>query len=913
MVLLNGTAIKAIKVMANVSHVAQLISQMPQPKMFAMMISSDIITMSGRIQQLAININKLLDGYTNLPFDFVNNQIDSIMNSVNNTLYNVDNYANHLFSDIGYIGSLYSNGTGSVKKVVGTQVDMFGTTTDKITYTSQNVLLLSNSNSHDKIELLGDINLHIGESIEDARNGESPLSGVVDALNTVDDAMQKGKRVITDTTGKVRETANGVASNISGLLKVIKNNVDKFSKCVDDAFGVNALKSAKIYSELGSLATVDIGGNDEFGNLATTAVTESAKTAQSIISNFSIGKFVSGCAGIAANTVLVQTGLNKLKPISIEKALSNINGIERKILDSPINLDDLVQYDDEYFRKFKERYDEELKNQRNEIKRKIADKKKKSFLANEQIINKRAEINAIKNLKNSLTDEEKANIKTAIKEIRKERRNARKARQANNLKTVVLNELKKFADDMKRLSKNVVTKWEGMMKTYKQSVAEVKEFFTSGGLGDVSIEMICDDINTSFDNLMKNVTDLAVQIVQASLNVKMPRAIGMCGPNIVQHIIQFLQDLKVIARFIRDIILDIMNIIAGFKKLVDIIFSGLKSLVNMLNELLEMFGVNRMKRKIENTIENLRSTYIDAEMDNLENYLMPIYFNQTTEYDNVMEEFDYLFESTNMASINTHRQRIFDKLYGRYSKKCNEFMEDYFKSNGDLFDYIVNDEYDDDFETDYFDAMNDLENVIVAYRSPIFEKDSEGNIKNKDDDGNRIDPKLIGWIYYYPNLWHHGWTAFAPWDKLELYRKKGISRLERRSRKIYYASRNRNKTGGVYMLRNSKIKFEVGTKIVKGVETDKYVRELSSFDAFYWYTVYTNDLVEIDYFGQNENPGVIYKAVVEGDKGTVVTVDLGDGTQQKLFVKNSELNGGFIKSGDYIKYNGNKYKVIFNE
>ena len=91
---------KGIKVAAQVAQIARLITLMPTPQDFATRIAGDIIYMSSLIQKFVTDINKVLDGYSNIPWDYFNNQLYSISDSAQNVLNRAQEYSNYVVDNI---------------------------------------------------------------------------------------------------------------------------------------------------------------------------------------------------------------------------------------------------------------------------------------------------------------------------------------------------------------------------------------------------------------------------------------------------------------------------------------------------------------------------------------------------------------------------------------------------------------------------------------------------------------------------------------------------------------------------------------------------------------------------------------------------------------------------------------------
>jgi hypothetical protein len=195
--------------------------------------------------------------------------------------------------------------------------------------------------------------------------------------------------------------------------------------------------------------------------------------------------------------------------------------------------------------------------------------------------------------------------------------------------------------------------------------------------------------------------------------------------------------------------------------------------------------------------------------------------------------------------------------------------------------------YDED---DIEDLLEELEakgeREIVAYRSPILNKEG-------DD--------FAGWIFYHAYAYHNMKNSWR-------------TRKKRRRNKVIYRASEKNKIkagrlmGGVAALKKNK-------SFGKYVNGDYWYNTVTAYDAYYWYTKYTNDPTDcvpdfdnVEYV-EDENGNFITN---ENFKETVVTpiqtsangslVELNDG--RRVFVE-----GKIVKSGDYVNVDGVKYRV----
>ena len=180
---------------------------------------------------------------------------------------------------------------------------------------------------------------------------------------------------------------------------------------------------------------------------------------------------------------------------------------------------------------------------------------------------------------------------------------------------------------------------------------------------------------------------------------------------------------------------------------------------------------------------------------------------------------------------------------------------------------------------------------IVAYRSPILTEDGED---------------FKGWIFYFANAY----------DNMEKFNNKNKQRRK---------SFKKNKT----IKKAAKKNKLNGDKLVGGVaqlkkddtfgyydSSGKYIKNsVSAFDAYYWYTKWTNDPTDctpdfqnIEYI-EDEDGNLIPSKPINKDVITPIMttangsmVELTDG--RRVFVE-----GTTVKSGDFVNVNGIKYRV----
>lgn len=856
---------KGLKTAAKVLWSIGALSQMPQPNDFARMITSDILYFTGRVQKLSKDLNKVMSTYDDIPIDFIIDNVNSMFDSTVSMLNKVENRTNNINNYAKDITRMEDD------NILTTTVDLFAASEDLIKTTEANVKHTS----------------QLASNIGSNNSAQNTVSDINNSINNVNSYTDNVASKVTDITGNAKNTLRDTQSQITGLLNSVKKMIKEFSESVDSMFGIDSMHSST--STFGNLSSLDRTSGNDFENMAATAISATTETVSSIINDFSIGRFITGCTGIITTTSMMESGIMKLPRINVEKMLNNVTG-KIKTNKTEKMLDDLVQYDPETFNRYKKTFDEELRKQRNAIKNKLSRKNNLS-----SIIQESATLKAKQNFNsamNNLSDAEKNEIKSAIKEIKKQRRKARKAKIANKIKDTLLADIKRFASDMKIFFKNVKKKWNDMIKRYETTIKEIKSFWI-GGKGNEAIDKICKDINLNVNEIIKICTiDLPVQITNVSVDVSLPRAFGTCVTNIAQHIVQFFAEVKVIIKFISDLMKCIIRIIKDIKDLLQLLFNGINNLLEIINQLKDLCSLKWLFDLIKK-IKGSANNCIQNSIELMENSLQPIYFKDTITYEKIMDKFDEMLDMTEQ------KEQEYETRYKK-SKIEEANVNNEIESISDAIEKQI-----DEFEENYA-------NIIVAYKSIVFKRDENGELiydktQEKEnaisneygltdglDNSDIKMPKIDRYNYFHPNLDHINASEF----------KGFIKRLQKRRRKKHgrfiskCCRRNNSKNGGVLGLKNKK-------NIVKNKKT-------SAYDLFYWYyqleTENTFFLSDYDKFEEDDNGYNKYISnLVSFDtkKGSVVTVELPDGKKQQLFIENTN-----VKTGDYVNYNGNRYKIV---
>lgn len=874
---------KSIKAMAVVCQTAQFVSLMPKPKDFVTRIVGDVVYLSAQLTKLSEDMNKLLDSYASIPVNYFMTQVNSITGSLSSITNRLNTYTQNGMNQIAGLGE---NALNTISEITGAAIDTTGSITSAI-------VNLGSAVAQTSVNVIGQTDL--GEEINDG--AEIILEWTDNTFKTVKDDVTKP---INDVTNKlnnfmsgVTDDINGVANDVNGviqktqkwiqtLINDLRNEVQKLSNVLDTNF--------KEYSGLNFISegatTISSGlaesGEESLAGSATQSITSSLSN---VINNFSISKVVLAFAGILTQSTIVKFGLDQLPPIDFESMMYKIR-------------DDITMTEDDLYKQYQElsdstyndiiKFGEDLSKNPSEFRNYSTenyDEFKNEF---EDELNKQRETirTLMKNAKNDRNTATiaKKEMRSAIKEIEKYRKQIKNAKQTSTLKSIIGDELNNFKNEIEYKSNSIKSDWESMMKQYKDAINEIKEFFSTGGSCDMFIDDCCNQINKDCDDIKELCKNLSSQLIGCAIKVVMPADIGAVVPNPVYKISDFWMDVKTIFKFIKDLITLIIDIINNINKLARLMLNGFNNLKEIVDQLLEIIGLKWLMNLVQNII-NLFGDNIKSARLKLENTLSPVYFSDTKEYENTIEALESLLEGvkmsddgkTSMSNISKLLEYVknddIDKLIGSINsvKNINVIDPDKDKSNVEKIENLLND-------------MESQGNVIVAYKSPIIEKPGEpSKVSDIIENGNSsdIDIKFIGWHFFHPNLNHTGTTYYGNGIIQDLIKKI-------KSKIIQKASKNGNKKrGGVTRLKNK----NVGSSKRK-IDT--------AYVAFYWYTYYTEDLEKDCFEFKTIDNSIIIDNAVHTENGSVV--QLNDG--RKVFVANN-----MVKSGDYVNVDGVKYRV----
>lgn len=857
---INGSMRKGIKVMAVTCQTARFITILPKPKDFVAKIVDDVVYLSAMMQKMVDDINIMLDNYTDIPLNFIMTQVNGVSSSLTGIVNRVNDYTSNATNVVMGMG----------ENTMATITELTGAVLDSVNVTSQAIANLGMSVSKSTTSILGmpETSEKIGDAatavLEWTDNGFKKVGDdVFNTLSKATDSIAKARNEamasVNNTMSSANETINNSAKWVEELLIGLKEKMNRLASKLDGGFkdvtgldsvtnGVDALR--------GTLA------ENGDGNPAAQVVGTLANTVSEVLKNFNIGKVVTAFTGVMAESLIVKAGLDQLPPINFEAMLDKVRSdvelsneelranIEGYVNENYVHTGD-VELDQKNYKEFMKQYNEELRRQRAVI---------------------RAEMKEASHQKRV---ERKENGTSAIKEIRKLREKAKKGRQTEKLSSIIKEELIKFRKSAENKCNELKYEWESAKKQYKDAIEEIKEFFQKDGAGSKFIDDCCDRINKDCDDIKELCSSIGTQLIMGGIKVVMPADIGTVFPNPIYKISSFFMDFKTIFKFIKDLISLVIDIVDNVNKLARIMINGLNSLTEIISQLMDMIGLKWLMDLIQSIIDLFGSKLTDSA-EIMENSLSPIYFGDTDEYQRCEEIIESISDSTSNIT-----EGEFDELCGILNKYVN-YYELNIMSIDKVTDVIRG---DDDYEDEANKFAEDFESFadeIVAYKSPIIERTgSSASVSQMVDRSkkNDTDMKIIGWHFYHPNLKH---VSF-PHNIIGKFKQKIKSRI------IKKAARTGNKkNGGVYGLKNR-------WKIRNG---------MTAMEGFYWYTYYTDDMLDDGFNAFIEDGSVMIRNSISVYNGSIVEIS-DNGVSRKVFVRDEN-----VKSGDYVSVNGMKYRVL---
>ena len=900
---------KAIKNMVYVSQCARTLSLMPSAENFAMRLIGDMIIVNRKLNNISIRINEILDKYSSMPSDSLHEGFEETLNSIGNasdyTKLAIEDTSDAMTSndkssqEIGdALDSAVSSNTSASLQIGG------GLTYGSIAI-GNNIKLAMTGNGrrrliNDVANEPANVKFHI-DGISD--KFENRINSEVGEINDVDSINNLTKNSVTKGTesidGFIKNTGEGIDGAVGWIddnkdvdssnsdlkekvgntkeiveqkIKRVREVFNNLNKNFDNSFG---FVSGKNFAEKNNISY------EKMNSPMSDSVGEVKGKAADFINNFNIGKVVTSIGDIAVGAGDATLAVDLLPHIDTDRMLKDVIGgvdttrIDKmnelykkknfenepdllEVPDAPWRLskDDLEKYNADGYNKYLEEFTEVNDNTRSEI------------LGQMQKVRNSSDIAVI-------TDDNKEKENTsALKAMRNVRRNAIKAKQIERYKgflSIELNYLKRNCLNMKT---NIKNDWDIMMGQYKTAINEIKKFYTVDGYGgNETINKCCNKINDDATQIIDLCKSIAIEMTNAVAMVPTPYSIGICSDMPVHKTLAFFKDIKIIITFLKNLIRLGIDIIANLTILAKLIFNGVQSLAKILKTLKDIIGVDKILDMIDNLVSLFRPKMMDAKIL-MENAISPIYYNETEDYEMKVNALEALLaDDKDGGSIDEFKYT--DDPYAR--KKYRDEKHTY---GGKM-------KTDDEIE----DALEELEakgeREIVAYRSPIL--NAEG-----DD--------FAGWIFYYAYAYDNmkkSWRSSKKRRKNQLIKKASKKNKMRRGKLI----------GGVAQLKKNK---SFGYTDGNG---RFHKNTVTGFDAYYWYTKWTNDPtdceadfsnVELTYDKEGNLIGA--KAINENVVSPIQTtangslVELNNG--QRVFVE-----GKIVKSGDYVNVNGVKYKV----
>lgn len=869
---INSSTKKAIKGMVITCQTARFVSLMPKPQDFITRIVGDVVYLSAEVQKLSDEINRLLEQYSQIPVNYLMTQVNSITGSMSRI---VDRTNMYVQTGVNNLMGLGENTMDMISELTGDTIDIVGETSKMVTSFGSTIAHTSSA-ILGKTETASDIYDATEVILEWTGNEFKNVSEKLTA------SLNKVSQGITDTKTKINSGINDVASktnenidkfqrSIETLLKNLQEKMKKLSSVLDSGFqdvtGLSSISTGASYVN----EALNESGSTSPSSQVVVAISQSLSN---VIKNFSISKVIGAFGGVLTQSIIVKTGLDQLPPINFEEMIANVrddltisnedlykeldsltdsayndvNEFNKTLVDIPA---EEKEYGDEKYKEYLKQFDEEISKQRELI---------------------RISMQRVENSKDKLDDRQFAALKmrerratkSAIKEVKKFRKQVFNAKQASRKKDIIGDELTRLRKEVEYRCNSIKSDWNDMMDEYRNAIKEIKSFFQTGGDGDMFIDDCCAAINQDCNNIKELCKNLTTQLIGTTIKIAMPADVGPVFPNPGYKIADFWMDIKTIIKFIKDLITLIIDIMNNVNKLARIMLNGINSLAEIIQQLMKLLGLQWFMDLIQNILDFFGGK-MGSVRELLENMLSPVYYRDTEEYDNTLEILE------NMMNDTTGRVSLSNKDKN-YLTNSAEDARYYVISNDDLNDLRWT--WENNWEEKYDKFMNNLEDKgdeIVAYKSPIF-ADNDGSVSNVSAlmNGETMDNgiKFIGWYFYHPNLDHTNLSRLT-----KKFKKKVIQKASKKSTK---------KNGGVNKLKS------------------KNIRGVKAYNRFYWYAYYTEDLEKDCYVNTAKNKDTYIDSVVQTENGSIVNVE-GIG---RVFVKDN-----MVKSGDYVNVNGKKYRV----
>ena len=359
----------------------------------------------------------------------------------------------------------------------------------------------------------------------DATHYLGDISYVHDALNDIDVGG-----AIDGVNKKVNDKLQSVMDNINGRIKNLQDTLNKtFSDyIVSDQSRNTTANDLQNISD--SMSDGSLGG--EFTSMTT-------ETMSSIVKNFNIGKITTGFLGLATDVGLLILGIGEIPQLNLERVLAFGKAKLDDIHDKRANATKEYKESDEY-----KKMVEDAEGDKKKIREQLRAKRKASVQERRKSME-------------SLTKEEREARRSVAKDVRMAKLQAKKARVAQKMKETIGLELQRFENDIKQFGTNIKTEWTIMENQYKESVEEIKKFFTGDpneAGGSKYIDDCCDAIEVDCDSIKEILKNLTVTITVTVSQIPCPTSLGPCFDNPLYKVLRWFECAKVIFNELRKVI-----------------------------------------------------------------------------------------------------------------------------------------------------------------------------------------------------------------------------------------------------------------------------------------------------------------------------------------------------------------------
>jgi hypothetical protein len=900
---------KAIKKMAEISNLARALNLMPTPEEFALMLIGDMKKISSMMNRVSSRMNEILERYANIPTEFLLKGFDEILEkiddindytkfAINETLDVASGIVDSATSVVDAVGSAVSTTTSAVLQVGGGLT--YGTialgANMKLAMTGNGKRAIQDAVIQDVISgkvAVGDmeaeferrISGEVGdendavkairdwtetaatkstESIDEAFN--KATGKMDDAKEDIANAKNEAGEKVDEAFDKLTEKVEKAKREVEEKIAEVKKIFDKFIKDFDDAFGF--IKGAEGVSNNIANTAREMGSD----SAVLEGIADVADDITNFIKNFSIGKVVSAIGGLVVGAGTATLAMDLLPSIDIDRMLKDIiGGIESyredklyelyynkyyenapdlfEVPDVPwlLSIDDLEKYNAEGYNKYLEDFADENNNNRSEILEKMQKVRTASDLA------------AVSKENREIMKENKS----ALKAMRKVRRDAIKAKQLEKYKEFLKIEIDYLKNECKNLKYNIKNEWDSMMFQYKDACKEISRFFTVDGYGGSgTVDRCCDRINEDAEQIVELCKSITIELTNTVAMVPTPYAIGVCVDMPVHKILAFFKDVKIIITFLKNLIRLGIDIISQLTILIKLIANGLKSLKEIFKTLKKLIGVDVILDMIDFLIALFGPKMAEAKIL-LENSLSPIYYNETEDYEERLSAIEALLDDEAEGG-NVETFKYTDDVNARKKYRDKEY--------GGKMDSFGGKADDDETIEDWLEELEAKgEREIVAYRSPIL---------------NAAGDDFAGWIFYHADAYD------------DMYKGWNENKKRRRNKVIKKASKKNKMVGSG--LRGGVAQLKTNMSFGHYNDSGRYIsNSVTAFDAYYWYTKWTNDPTDCTPDMLNEGKDVVVPIQTTAN-GSLV--ELEDG--RRVFVE-----GKTVKSGDFVNVNGVRYRV----